>query len=142
MAEDLRINAALTIPGADLRWRAVRSSGPGGQNVNKVATKVELRFALAATRVLDAGTKTRLRVLAANRLDADGNLVFTSDRTRYQDRNLSDTRSRLALLILRAMIPPKPRRPTRPSRASNQRRLEQKRHSSSRKKARRRPDPD
>ncbi len=137
MAQDLPITAAVTIPGSDLRWRAVRSSGPGGQNVNKVSTKVELRFDLPSTRALDDAVKARLRALAANRLDADGLLIITSERTRTREHNLSDARTKLAVLIHRALTPPKPRRPTRPSRASKQRRLEDKRRQSTRKRTRR-----
>jgi ribosome-associated protein len=141
VAEDLPITVNVTIPASDLRWRAVRSSGPGGQNVNKVSTKVELRFDLPSTRALDAPTKARIRTLAPNRLDAEGRVVVTSERTRAREQNLTDARTKLAMLILRALTPPKPRRPTRPSRASKQRRLDAKRHTSTRKRTRR-PDWD
>jgi ribosome-associated protein len=142
VAEDLRINDRVTIPAADLRWRAVRSSGPGGQNVNKVSTKVELRFDLPATRALDPGVKARLQVLARGRFDAEGLLIVTSERTRNREVNLGDARAKLAVMILRALPPPKPRRPTKPSRAAKKRRLDDKKKTSARKKNRRAKDWD
>jgi ribosome-associated protein len=82
MGEPIRIARGVHVPAAALEWRAVRSSGPGGQNVNKVASKVELRVDLGAVGGLDPGGRARLRALAANRLDADGRLLVTSQRTR------------------------------------------------------------
>ncbi|HOU94031.1 MAG TPA: aminoacyl-tRNA hydrolase, partial [Polyangiaceae bacterium] len=84
MTRDLVVNARVTIPASDLSWTAVRSSGPGGQNVNKVASKVELRFHLETTGALDAATKARLRALAGHRLDADGALVVVAQASRNQ----------------------------------------------------------
>src|SRR4051794_22779431 len=92
MLEPLVITVALTIPPGDLSWEATRSSGPGGQNVNKVASKVELRFDLPGTAALGPETKARLRALAANRLDAEGKLLIVSQLTRDQGRNLDDAR--------------------------------------------------
>jgi ribosome-associated protein len=119
----LRVSPEVTIPDAELTWRAVRSSGPGGQNVNKVASKVELRFDLAGTQVLSEGQKQRLRTLARSRLDAEGALVVTSQATREQSRNLEDARDKLAALVAQALVPPRPRKPTRPTRGSRERRL-------------------
>ncbi len=126
---------ALTIPAIDLAMRAVRSSGPGGQNVNKVSSKVELRFDLDGTAALDAGTKARLRAIA--RLDADGKVLVSSQAARDQPMNLEDARAKLAALVARALVVPKPRRPTRPTRGSRERRLEGKRRDSTIKKTRR-----
>jgi ribosome-associated protein len=136
MSEPLVINHAITVPAADLEWSAVRASGPGGQNVNKVASKVELRFDLERTGALEPAAKARLRALAGSRLDADGRLRVVSQLTRDQSRNLEDAREKLRELILRALSPPAPRRPTRPSKAAKRRRLDEKRRLSDKKRSR------
>ncbi len=137
MNEPLIISATLQVPPGELTWTAARSSGPGGQNVNKVASKVELRFDLPGTRVLDEAAKARLRNLAGARLDADGWVLIISQLTRDQSRNLEDARDKLRTLILRALERPTPRRPTRPSRAAKARRVADKRQRSSTKQLRR-----
>jgi len=124
------------IPEADLTWTAVRASGPGGQNVNKVASKVELRFDLAHTRALNAAAKIRLRQLARTRLDAAGRVVVVSQKTRDQARNLEDARRKLADLVARALVPPTPRRPTRPTRSAHERRLGEKKRRGAHKRQR------
>ncbi len=110
----------------DLSERFVRASGPGGQNVNKVATAVELRFDLAGTRSLTDEAKLRLRQLAGDRLRRDGSLVIEARRFRTQEANRLDARQRLIELIEKARLRPKARRPTRPTRAAVERRLEEK----------------
>jgi len=137
MSAPLVVNDRVTIPATELRWTAVRASGPGGQNVNKVASKVELRFDLDATRALDAATRERLRVLAGSRVAASGELLVVSQRTRDQLQNLEDAREKLASLVLRALERPTVRRPTRPSRARVRARLEDKRKQGEKKAARR-----
>jgi ribosome-associated protein len=136
MGEPIRIARGVHVPAAALEWRAVRSSGPGGQNVNKVASKVELRVDLAAVAGLDPGARARLVALAASRLDADGRLLLTSQRTRDQSRNLEDARGKVQKLVERALRPPRPRRLTQPSRGAVERRLRQKKVRSSVKRAR------
>jgi ribosome-associated protein len=136
MLDSLRIDSGLTIPASELSWTAVRSSGPGGQNVNKVASKVELRFSLARSAVLAAPVKARLRAAAGKRVNAEGELCIVSQRSRDQQRNLSDTLEKLRTLVLAALEVPKPRRPTRPTRASQTRRIEQKQRQASKKRLR------
>ncbi len=117
----------LSIPEDELRWTAVRASGPGGQNVNKVASKVDLRFAFEQSPALSVEVKQRLRVTAASRLDAEGRIQITSQLTRNQSDNLVDARQKLAELLLTASITPKRRRKTKPSRAKKAARVAQKR---------------
>lgn len=136
MSSDLFISPALTLPASELSWVAVRSSGPGGQNVNKVATKVELRFDLEGSTVLSEPVRARLRALARNRLDAEGRILISSQRTRSQEANLQDAREKLAALVRKALAPQRPRRPTRPSRGAKERRLEGKRQQAEKKRAR------
>ena len=134
---DLHVTDALTLPSAELEWTAVRSGGPGGQNVNKVSTKVELRFDLRHSVVLPIAVRARLTSIARSRLDADGRVLITCDETRSQLQNLERARTRLAELVRAALVRPKTRRATRPSRGSNERRLSTKRLAGE-KKARRR----
>jgi ribosome-associated protein len=136
MAEPIRIAKGILVPEAALEWRAVRSSGPGGQNVNKVASKVELRVDLGAVAGLTAPARARLQALAAGRLDADGRLLVASQRTRDQLRNLVDAREKVKKLVARALKAPRPRRLTQPSPAAVERRLKQKRERSAVKRTR------
>ncbi len=122
----MRINQSLDIDDNELEERFVRSSGPGGQNVNKVSTAVELRFNLAANTSIPPPAKARLVKLAGRRLTDDGVLIIQADRFRTQDMNRSDAKKRLADLITEALIAPKPRIKTRPSRASKERRIKAK----------------
>ena len=140
--EALRVTPSLTVPERELSWAAVRASGPGGQNVNKVSSKVELRFDFEASSVLSDAIKTRLRKLAEGRLDAEGRILIASQVTRNQPQNLADARDRLAALIQRAMVVPKRRRPTKPSRASKAARVTNKRKNSQKKQNRARASND
>ncbi len=114
------------IPEQDLQFHFVRGSGPGGQNVNKVATAARLRFDLAATAALSPSVKARLRVLAGHRISADGALLISARNQRTQEGNRREALARLQALIARARVEPKIRRATRPTFGSQQRRIDSK----------------
>ncbi len=120
------ITPDLSLPDRDFSWSFVRASGPGGQNVNKVASAAQLRFDLAGTESLDAATKARLRAIAGRRLTDEGALLIVARNHRTQEQNRREALERLTLLVRRALVTPKVRRPTRPTRASRERRLERK----------------
>ena len=122
----MEITPDLVIPDDELDERFIQASGPGGQNVNKVATAVQLRFDAAGSRALPPEVRERLLRGAGSRLTADGAVLITARRFRTQEANRRDARARLAALIARAMQEPRPRRPTRPSRAAHERRLQEK----------------
>jgi ribosome-associated protein len=136
MSDPLFVSPALTVPASELRFTSVRASGPGGQNVNKVSSKVELRFDFDRSRVLGDELKARLRVLARGRLDADGHILIVSQATRDRQRNLEDARQKLRELLIAAGQRPKRRRATRPGRAATETRLREKRHQGNRKRER------
>ena len=119
----LVVNERVTIPESELSESFARSSGPGGQNVNKVATKVELRWSPDESAALSEADRALLRVKLASRLTVAGELVVTSDRTRDQVRNREDARAKLVELVSAALQRPKRRKPTRPTRSSRERRL-------------------
>jgi ribosome-associated protein len=117
------MSAPLLIPDSDISFSFVRGTGPGGQNVNKVATAAQLRFDLKGTAVLDERTKERLRALAGHRLIGDAEILIIARNHRTQEGNRREALARLQELIARALHVPKTRRATRPTRASNERRI-------------------
>jgi ribosome-associated protein len=135
------ITADLTLDEREISETFIRASGPGGQNVNKVASAAQLRFDVRGSPSLPAAIRARLERLAGSRLTSEGVIVITARRFRSQERNREDARERLVALIRRAAAPPKPRRKTRPSAGQREERLAQKAHRSV-VKHRRRAAPD
>jgi ribosome-associated protein len=133
------VSPTLTIPDGELSLSFVRASGPGGQNVNKVASAVQLRFDLNGSRVLSAAVKARLRLLGGRRLTADGALLLIARNHRTQEHNRREAEERLAELVRRALIAPKVRKATRVPRAAKERRLEHKARQHRTKRLRGRP---
>ena len=133
----LEITSSLSIPDTDLSFAFIRASGPGGQNVNKVSSAVQLRFDMAGTTVLSDAVKSRLRALAGRRVTEDGAIVITARNQRSQDQNRREALERLAELIGKALVAPKARKATKPTRASRERRLEGKTRTQQTKQTRR-----
>ena len=126
----------MQIPEQELRFEFIRSSGPGGQNVNKVATAVRLRFDVLNATTLAEEVKVRLLALAGRRVTKEGELVLLGQRHRTQEKNRQDVLARLEELVKRATIAPRPRRATRPTRAAGARRLREKKLQGDRKRGR------
>ena len=122
----VEITPDISLPDRDFTWSFVRASGPGGQNVNKVATAAQLRFDLAGTQSLEPAVKQRLRALAGRRVTDDGALLIVARNHRTQEGNRREALERLADLVRRASVVPKTRKPTRPTRAARERRLQSK----------------
>jgi ribosome-associated protein len=120
----IRITDHIAIDDAEIAESFIRASGPGGQNVNKLSTAVQLRFDVRHSPSLPDDVRARLERLAGRRLTRDGELIITAQRHRTQERNRQDARERLIELIRRAAVAPVKRRPTKPTKASRERRLE------------------
>src|SRR5579872_4296510 len=129
----LEVTARIQIPDDEFHWTYARSGGPGGQNVNKVASKAILHWNVQATPCLPPDVKQRLLAQQHTRVNADGDLVLSSEKYRDQPRNVEDCLAKLRDLILQAVHVPKKRRPTKPTRGSRERRLDSKRKQSARK---------
>jgi ribosome-associated protein len=135
----IRVTAGIVLDEREIGEQFIQASGPGGQNVNKVATAVQLRFDVRRSPSLPEAARARLERLAGRRLTRDGVLVLTAQRHRSQERNRTDALARLVDLVRRAAEPPVPRRPTRPSLGEKRRRLEAKTRRAALKRDRARP---
>jgi ribosome-associated protein len=136
----LKVDDRIAIPLDEFRWEVSRSGGPGGQNVNKVNSKVLLRWNPSQSKALPEAVRARLLTALEGRLTRDGELLVGSQRTRDQSRNLADCLEKVRAIVLASAKPPIIRRPTRPTQASKVRRLESKERRSTTKRLRRSPD--
>lgn len=132
----LDITPNIVIPDDELEWKFIRASGPGGQNVNKVSSAVQLRFLLPQNTSLPVSVRNRLRTIAGQKLNDDGTILFAARSERSQEQNRRAAGERLIALIQTAMIEPKIRKKTRPTKASKERRIDSKKRRSSTKQGR------
>ena len=139
---DLEIKPGMVIPARELQFAYSRSGGPGGQNVNKVETRVQLRFDLEASLVFNAGQKRRIAEAAGRRMTSEGQLLMSCDSYRERERNRAELLARFRRLVLSAIAPKKARKATKPTQGSKRRRLEGKKRRSAIKSSRRRPGAD
>lgn len=135
----LVVDSRVSIPLAEFDYEYMRSSGPGGQKVNKTSTKVRLRWRVLCSPSIDEGLRERIQETFRTRITGEGEFLVTSQRTRDRETNRSDCLEKLAEMIRQVSTPPRKRRPTRPTRASKERRLKQKKQRSRQKQMRSRP---
>ena len=135
----LIVNSRIRIPMSEFSFSYMRSAGPGGQNVNKVSTKVRLRWGVLESPNLPGTVKERFRTKYARRMTAQGEILITSQRTRDRSRNVDDCLEKLREMLAEAAVVPKPRKKTKPSKASREKRLQRKREQAAKKQRRRRP---
>jgi ribosome-associated protein len=140
--DDIVVGDAIRIPRSELTFQFSRSGGPGGQNVNKVSTRVQMRWNVAASTSLPEDVRRRFQSHNRRRINAEGELLLTSQRYRDQPRNIEDCIENLRELVAAAAVTPRRRRPTKPSAGARRRRLQAKREQSERKQRRRPPRPD
>lgn len=138
----ITVTASITLAESEIEESFIRSPGPGGQNVNKVETSVQLRFDAANSPTIGDDVFRRLKVLAGRRMNREGVILLSARRFRNRERNRRDALDRLIELIRRAAVTPKKRKPTKPTKASKQRRLEAKSRRAGVKKGRAKPGPD
>jgi ribosome-associated protein len=136
----LEVNSRIRIPLSELRFTFSRSSGPGGQNVNKLNTKATLRWPVADSRSLPGDVRDRFLHRYRGRITSEGDVLITSQRFRDAGRNAGDCLEKLRQMLARVAEPPKTRRPTKPTRAAKRRRLEAKRQHAQKKQLRRPPE--
>ena len=134
--EPLRINSRIAIPPRELRFSFVRSSGPGGQNVNKVNTKAQLRWSVRASDALPDDVRARILARYARRINDRGELVLTSQRYRVQARNIDDCLTKLREMLAVVAVPPRRRKKSQPPRSARESRLREKRATSEKKRQR------
>jgi ribosome-associated protein len=132
----LVVNSRIRIPADELQWAFARSSGPGGQNVNKVSSKAVLRWNMLASTALPPDVRERFLAKHASRLTTEGELIISSQRYRDQGRNIADAKEKLVEMLAGVATAPKKRRPTKPSRAAKARRIESKQATSKKKQLR------
>ena len=132
----LHINPNIAIPDEEFEWKFIRSSGPGGQNVNKVASAVQLRFLLPLNTSLPVAARNRLRRIAGQKINDDGTILISARSERSQEQNKRDALERLAELVRAALVEPKIRKKTRPTKASKERRIDTKKRRGSTKQGR------
>ena len=137
--DQLLVNDSVAIPLAEFEFEYMRSSGPGGQNVNKTSTKVRLRWNVVDSPGIDEGLLQRIQQNYRSRITGEGEFLVTSQKTRDRETNRADCLEKLAEMIRQVATPPKKRRPTRPTRGSKERRLQNKKQRSQRKEMRRPP---
>ena len=137
MSAPIVVRGTVVVPADALTLKYVRASGPGGQNVNKVSSKVQLRVDLAAIQGLDDAARARLLALVENKLDADGQLLVMSQTSRDQPKNLDDAREKVRVLVESSLVAPKRRKKTRPGRGAIERRISEKKHRATTKQNRR-----